>query len=517
MRILLLTMPFHKPSVPSIGLTQIKGRLLEMFAGEIDVDLLYLNHDFYKYFGEEMYLTAADSAAYNGVNEWIFRKEAFDGVADNRKEYLLRFFPTLPDERKLFLQQKIEGLPMFIDQLIDEYKILSYHLVGINATFSVVPGLAFFRHIKSKNGKCITVMGGSGVKGSMGEALIKYFPHVDFICSGYGLVSFPKLIEHLIEGFHAPYEPFPDEAHKIDGILSKTNLGKVKKYAPSLDINHLTPLDYDDYIASFSKLEPNYKPILLLETSRGCAWGKCKFCGLNEEMKHFEIKKPENAVNEINDAIDRYGLDIEFVDNVMPKRYVKTVLPFIHAPEHVTLRYEVRADLKDEDCMVLKDANVKMIQPGIESLSTGALKRMNKGVNALQAINFLRLCSEHGLLPAWNLIIAIPGMSKEMYQELLDRIPLLVHLPPPSVLTPVRFDRFSAYVEAPEMYGLKLAPFSMYEYIYPYDKKFLSDVAYYFQDDSFSTVPLMVEFHGKLSSLTEEWKNRWRRERDSNP
>ncbi len=512
MRILLSTMPFHKPSIPSIGLTQIKERLSEMFVDELEVDLLYLNHDFYRYFGKEMYLTAADSATYNGVNEWIFRKEAFDGVSDNQEAYFQRFFPAMPDEMKLLLRQKIDGLGGLIDKLIADYEILSYDLVGVNATFSVVPGLALFRHIKSKKSNGVTVMGGSGVRGSMGRALIKYFPHVDFICSGYGLVSFPKMVERLMNGARAFSERFPPQAHHIDGILSKTNVENVKTCAPPLDINHCPPLNYDSFLNSYSKLGVDYAPTLLLETSRGCAWGKCKFCGANEDIKHYETKGPEKAVDEINGAIDRYGLDIEFVDNMMPKRYIKKVLPFIHAPEHLALLYEVRADLKDEDCAALREAKVRIVQPGIESLSTGALKLMNKGINALQAINFLRLCSNYGLLPSWNLIIAIPGMSREMYRELIERMPLLVHLLPPSVLTPVRFDRFSVYFEESEKYGLKLAPFSMYEYIYPYAKTFLSEVAYYFQDDSFSTVPLMMEFHTKLSSLIEEWKNKWSRE-----
>ena len=137
MNILLLTMPFHKPTIPSIGLTQIKGRLMALFKEKIAVTLLYLNHDFFNYFGEDMYLAIADSFTYNGLNDWLFRKEAFAGVTDNQTAYLQQFFPTLLDDQKTYIQQKVEGLGMFIDRLITEYDILSYDLVGVNANFSV--------------------------------------------------------------------------------------------------------------------------------------------------------------------------------------------------------------------------------------------------------------------------------------------------------------------------------------------------------------------------------------------
>lgn len=504
MNILLLTVPFHEPQVPSIALTQLKGRLLELFRDHINVEILYLNHDFWGFFGKETYSFIMNKATLNGLNDWIFRQEAFDNVRDNQDVYFKRFFQG-PQNKEItdILKQKKECLGAFIEELIDTYKIDSYDLVGINATFSIVPGLAFFKHIKKRNARCITLMGGSGVKENMGEALMKYFPHVDYICSGYGLVAFPNFVNNIIK------KNPPEALNQIDGIFSKTNIGTVKRNGASLDINHMIPLDYNDFLNSYAQLGLDRKPTLLLETSRGCPWGKCKFCGLNENMKKYEAKSPEVAINEITETIKQYDLDIGMVDNVMPRTYLKTVLPHLKLPENRSILYEVRADLKYDEVKTLREANIRYVQPGIESVSTPILKRMNKGITGLDTINFLRLCSEHLIVPYWNIIIGFPGMSGEMYQDLMEKIPLLVHLIPPVTLTPVRFDRFSVYWKDPSQYGLNLVPSSIYSYIYPYDNDFLSNIAYYFDDSNYSTIEVMATFHGKLAMLVKQWKARW--------
>jgi len=143
---------------------------------------------------------------------------------DNQDVYFKRFFQG-PQHKEMteILKQKKECLGAFIEALIDKYKIDSYDLVGINATFSIVPGLAFFKYIKKRNEQCITVMGGSGVKENMGEVLMKYFPHVDYICSGYGLAAFPTFVNNIIK------KNTPEALNQIDGIYSKTNIGTVKQ------------------------------------------------------------------------------------------------------------------------------------------------------------------------------------------------------------------------------------------------------------------------------------------------
>jgi ribosomal peptide maturation radical SAM protein 1 len=504
MKIALLAMPFLAPEFPSLGLTQIKSRLKEIFKDQVDVDLFYLNHDFIQYFGYEFYMNVFYESTFTSINDWLFRQEAFDNLEYNHKEYLSRFYPN-----KNFDNNSIEtfmNLGYFIDETIEAYHLTSYDLTGSSATYSTVPGLAFCRHLKRKKKEILTVMGGASLYKEMGETLSKYYPYIDYVCSGPGLISFPQLIDGIIKNDNNVME-------SIDGIFSKNNLGKVGKVSEELDINHDIHLDYDDFFESFYKfnLHEIIKPRILLETSRGCYWRKCKFCGLNEDQLKYRVKRVEKAIEEINRYSVKYNCDISMVDNIMPRHYIKKVLPNLHIKPGRAILYEVKADYNEEEIKILSQANLKKIQPGIESLHSNILEQMDKGINAFQCIDVLKQCIRYNITPGWNLIIGFPNMTEEMYKELIATIPLLTHLFPPDILTPVRFDRYSVYRMESEKYNLELSPFSAYKYIYPYDHEFLSGIAYYFEDRNFTSdrFQLMSEYHLKINTLVNCWKKRW--------
>jgi len=420
MKIALLTMPFLSPQFPSLGLTQIKGRLKEIFNGQVEVRLFYLNHDFYRYFGIDLYSQADADTTYTSLNDWLFRHEAFDDVEPNHEEYLTRFYPHQPVSGSDL--EKIMNLGHFIRQVIREYRLDSYDVIGINATFAVVPGLAFCRHLKKINNKIITVMGGSALYKEMGAALSKYYPHVDYVCSGSGLISFPKLIDAIKKNDLKVRE-------SIDGMFTKNNIGNVGEVSEILDINENIDLDYHDFLESFrtSGLDKDttMEPAILLETSGGCYWNKCKFCGLNEDQQKYRVKRPDFAVQEINRYLKEYDCDIQMVDNIIPRHYIKKVLPRLQVPGGRLIVYEVRGDCTEEEMKILDQAKVKRIQPGIESLSTPVHEIMNKGVNVFQCINMLKLCVKYGIIPGWNLIAGFPGMTGEMYERWLAIMPSL--------------------------------------------------------------------------------------------
>ena len=56
--------------------------------------------------------------------------------------------------------------------------------------------------------------------------------------------------------------------------------GKVNLVGDTLDINYPIELVYDDYFESINTIGyDKSKTQIPLETSRGCYWQKCKFCG----------------------------------------------------------------------------------------------------------------------------------------------------------------------------------------------------------------------------------------------
>ncbi len=506
MKIALLSMPFLSPQLPSLGLTQIKARLKEIPGEVVEVKIFYINHDFYNEFGPDLYLRIHSDSTYTFINDWIFRTAAFPGIEDNSKEYLSRFYPGREKEPfRREITSRISQLDEFIGETIGKYDLSSYDLVGMNCTFSTMPSMACCRHLKSANPDIITVLGGATLYKEMGRALSRNYPHVDYVNSGSGLISFPQLVESIIKG--------DGGEEKIDGVFTENNHDEVGILAPELDINRPLTLDYDDFFDSLHRhgLEQKVKPRILMETSRGCYWRRCKFCGLNEDQLKYRVKKPSLAIEEINTSLERYQTEIEMVDNVMPANYREKVVPFIHNPGGISISYEVRADFDEEQIKGLAESGIRRIQPGIETFCTGVHELMNKGVDAFQCLGTMELCMKHGILAGWNLMIGFPGMTGDMYEYLLEVIPKLVHLIPPIVVTPVRFDRYSTYWMESEKYDLDLHPFSPYQYSFPYSDSFSRDFSYYYEDRNYTSrrFRLLARYFGKLQEKINMWKGKW--------
>jgi ribosomal peptide maturation radical SAM protein 1 len=203
---------------------------------------------------------------------------------------------------------------------------------------------------------------------------------------------------------------------------------------------------------------------------------------------------------------------LESVDNILPKSYIKDVFPNINTPPGIKIFYEVKADLSEEDIRVLANAGVHKIQPGIESLATSTLKLMRKGTNVFINLKLLKNCVVYNIDPIWNLLIGFPGEEDDVYKKYLVDLPLLFHLPPPNGAFPVRFDRYSPYYVQAEQYKLDLRPLDFYELIYPLGKEQLANLAYYFSDSNLNSPYLvtMVRWISKLEEKVKSWRLRWR-------
>lgn len=223
--------------------------------------------------------------------------------------------------------------------------------------------------------------------------------------------------------------------------------------------------------------------------------------------------KPDLAIRQFR-SLFRWSegpIIVHAVDNILPRSYLRDVLPHLETPSNVEIFYEVKADLTREEMQVLADARVRIIQPGIESLATSTLKLMKKGTTALQNVAFLKNCVTSRLKPTWNLLIGFPGERADVYRQYMQNLPLLTHLRPPSGVFPVRFDRFSPYHAEADRYGLDLHPMDFYEWIYPFDEVDLKDFAYYFSDRNVQAEYFndLVEWIQPLRDLVARWQARW--------
>ena len=527
-KVALLNMPFAQIKLPSIALTQLSSVLRSQLGGKVDVKIFYLHLDFARYLGVENYLLIGNQveAVTAGLGDWFFRHVAFPEAADNSDLYFNRHFSERRQEVEI-LRRRIEERRLktssFLDELIDRHDLESYDLVGLTSMFSQsVACISMARLLKQRKTKLVTVMGGANCESPMGQVLVRQAGPIDFVASGPSLVSFPQLVGYLVDGEE-------EKCHRIPGILSKQKLDQGRssphEQGRELDIDVDVPLDYEDFLTAFDDFrgalgkasDDHFELGIPFETSRGCWWGElshCTFCGLNGATMKYRSMQPPKALELLRSLFERYAERATFfqsVDNIMPREYLKEVFPHLETPEHVRIFFEVKADLKDREMEILARARVQEIQPGIEALATSTLKLMRKGTTAFQNLRFLKSCRVHGIDPQWNLLIGFPGEEEEVYEKYYDDLPLLIHLPPPSGVFPVRFDRYSPYHREAQAYDLELKPCDFYEMIYPFDKDCFEELAYFFVDRNYDAryIKVTAKWLAKLRSRIDYWHTRW--------
>ncbi|MGV9304968.1 RiPP maturation radical SAM C-methyltransferase [Nonomuraea sp. NPDC003727] len=515
----LVNMPFADRRRPSFALSQLGALVRRDFGAQIDVRVCYLNHDFVRFFGTELYDAIAEGMEQHvaGIGDWLFRQVAFPEEPDNGEQYFARYFAG-PDRApfRAELLRRRDRLGEFCAFLADKYRLAEADLVGFSSMFmQTVPSLAMARIVKDRAPDTVTVMGGANCEAPMGAALVEHATQLDFVFSGPALNTFPRFLRAMLDG------ELP-AAHTILGVVSRDNCHE-ERYRRAIgadtDIDDSVEPDYASFATSFDELtaavEDKVEPILFFETSRGCWWGErshCTFCGLNGQGMAYRAMSPDKAVAQFERLFSYapWCTVYSCTDNIMPLEYLTEVLPRIQPPPQASIFYEVKVGLDQQDMAEMARAGVNRIQPGIEALSTGTLKLMKKGSSSFQNIQLLKNCVRYGISPAWNLLIGFPGEPESTFAKYVDDLPLLTHLPPPEGVFPVRFDRYSPYFNNAAEFGLDLHPVDHYRLTYPFPEESLRRLAYYFTDRAVSPYMIGVaRWIRPLSAAVGAWLGSW--------
>ena len=520
----LIVMPVVNIDRPSISIAKLRTVVQEAHAERVTTRIHYLCHDFAIWMADGPRLGDLDlhevllDYQYVGLPDWFFRGVAFPDVPDNAEQYFRRYFPgNSPAVRafKAAILEKRKGLPAFLDELIDSYRLDQAAIVGFTSLF-VQSGAVFAmaRRLKQRSPDITIVMGGQNCDSPMGEEIARNVPAIDYVFSGPGMINFPAFVQHSLDGE-------TDACEQLPGVFSQRfpDREEGKRAGPELDIDVEVALDYSEFFDSFERRfgHTDAKPQVHLETSRGCWWGErshCTFCGLNGDTMAYRAMAPEKAVRLFKDLFARYRdkSSIFFaVDNILPKNYVEEVLPYIDAPPGSKIFYEVKANMSPEELRVMADAGVHWIQPGIEALSTTSLRLMKKGTTVFVNLRLLKNCLRFGIDPIWSLLVGFPGEGEEVYEKYVADLPLVTHLRPPKGVASIHFDRFSPYHFRAEEYGLRLEPVDFYEFCFPFPKESIRNLAYFFTDTHYDAPHYtgIAKWMGPMKERLETWRKRW--------
>jgi ribosomal peptide maturation radical SAM protein 1 len=517
-------MPFSYVFRPSIQIGLLKAIVRR--AG-FPVDDYYPSIQLADELGYELYEEIQRAPRGLNVGEWLFSVAAF-GDESNRED----FFAEFPDEA--FRLEAAAGkdaayltdlrerfIPEFIERCLAHVDWGSYSVVGFTSTFQQhVASLALARRIKARFPHVKIVFGGANVDGEMGLEYVRAFDYIDYAVSGEADEVFPELLKRLAEG---------RETDDIVGIVARRgdSVSFIAPAEPIRDLDSLPTPDFDTYVDAARRFrlvdqakalnDPEHEFELKawpFEGSRGCWWGQkshCMFCGLNGTGISYRSKSPERLRAELAELRARYGRTVfSACDNILDMKHIGELFgELADGGEGYEFFYCTKANLTREQVRTLARGGLRVIFPGIESLSTNILKLMHKGATKLHNVNVLKWSTYYGITPMWNILYGFPGEKPADYADELETLRLITHLAPLLQCNPISLDRFSPYFSDSELFPTKWQrPNVSYRYVYP-PYVDMEKAAYSYDYEAAGGV-LPDEAHAETQQFVQLWKGAWK-------
>lgn len=477
------------------------------------VRVLYANLLLAKEIGDSLYTAICFAPTSSLLGERFFARSAYGVPQLGRDDPVIQAAITdisgqvnvTPDEIRA-LETRMSG---WVDQLAAAIADLRFPVVGFSTTFEqTAASVALLNRVKAFQPQTITLLGGANCEGVMAEGLLTLPVQVDYIFNGESEDTFPAFLEALASGN-------PPSTRIVQGTPCR-NLDAV----PTTNFDEF--FEQRDAFLSESPYASSEIMWLPYEGSRGCWWGEkhhCTFCGINGTGMDFRERSADRLLSDLRTLSERYGIKrICMTDNIMPHKFFRTFIPRLgDEVPGLYMFYEQKANLTLEQVAALQRSGVKVIQPGIEALSSDLLKRMDKGVSARQNMALLRYARAANLEMNWNLLYGFPGDGTDEYRQTLDLLRYIRHLQPPNGLFALSIDRFSPYFFAQERYGIRsIRPMPSYLSVLP-DGADVPNIAYHFigdYDTARRSNPAIIQ---QLQKEIEDWKACWESAGDQPP
>lgn len=316
----------------------------------------------------------------------------------------------LDDENNFFihyLKKKIKKFPKDIDLIC----------ISNLPSYSQYPTLTLARLLKERFPDSKIVMGGDWISRVSDNIMgIPDFFNVfcDYILPFDGEVSIVELAKYI------------DKQLDINSVsnliyLNKNNTVLKNKELSQININTLEKPDYDDY--DFYKYFS--KPGISMSFSKGCYWGKCKFCSF-PNGKGFQIKSIDNAIDELKFYIKKYAVkEFYFVDDcISPKYYNDLAQAIINNGLEIYFSSFAIMDknFTPELFAKLKKAGLWRLNWGFETNSKNLFEISNKSGCFDKRSDILQASHRAGIINKINIIDELP---QEKFLDVIDTVKFL--------------------------------------------------------------------------------------------
>lgn len=260
-------------------------------------------------------------------------------------------------------------------------------LVGFTTYDTQLPFLSFFIHDLRRAGLDAHITAGGLSASAACETLLAQVPALDSVVIGEGEASIVRLANHVIrKAGKAP----------IGGVCMRFGRGIVRGAPGSVseDLDDLASPALDDFMDGDSAPLRLPNECIPLVASRGC-YGRCGFCCIHEFYragggKAWRGRSPSLVVDEIScTAAATGGRRFTFVDeNFMGpgrlgRRHAAEIAAKLRGSRPgIEFNFACRANDVDRDTIeTLKQAGLRSVTLGIESMSATVLRELGKGTS----------------------------------------------------------------------------------------------------------------------------------------
>jgi ribosomal peptide maturation radical SAM protein 1 len=528
--IALVSLPWTTLAEPSLGLGILRSVLDQ--AG-IPARVHHLQIELLRWLNPATYIAIANVFA---LNDFLF-SGSLDPSMTRDQQWLLRDKTSellscgLIDDLRWggidgvmahLIELRRSVLPAWLDEVADRLAAAAPTLIGFTCMFDqTVASIALARRVKLRAPAALVALGGYAVRAPTAHMLLRSFPWIDAICTGEG--------EPAIVGL-ATASVGACQLREVSNLIIRDDDGAPRETAIArrVDLETAPPPSYDDFYTDIAALATDHAvdievTRLPVENSRGCWWGAthhCVFCGIHDDDLAYRSRSAPAVLAMLDALARRYRVtSFRFSDYILPHVYHRTLVPaLIERGAPYVLTCEIKANLTPEQMQGLARSGFTAVQPGIESFSTSVLRRMKKGVTAIQNVHTLLLGKQYGVHIDYNLLYGMPGDEEHEYGNMVKYLPRLFHLDAPATRIAVQVTRYAPLATDPGRFGLMPSHHEpSYDLVFSQDylaqTGFDLDMYCYYFDRGFENPPRLARLFRRIDEIVDAWKVRAERDR----
>lgn len=302
-------------------------------------------------------------------------------------------------------------------------------LVGITCMTPEATNMALMISEIRKACKGVMVVVGGAHACVMPEQVLE--DGADFVCIGEGEYMMLELVKEL-EKDKPEFEKIRGMYFKKDGKMVKNEIRPFNENLDELPFPARHLVDYEKYFKMNSYLQGSRRQerkMGTIITSRGCPFG-CVFCAVRLCMgRNFRPRSPENVVAEIDEMVNKYGMQvINFEDDnftMDADRVLNICDLIIKRGLNKKMVWEtpngIRADRVDEKLLLkMQEAGCVEVIFSPESGNQYVVDNIiGKRLDLKKVEDNARICKNIGLSCKMFFVIGLPGETKEQIGQTL--------------------------------------------------------------------------------------------------